>query len=251
MCGGPEYSHPAREEDNHGMDRRTFLIAAGATALPGCLVVGGASGPPASAPVHRVGDRWVYSARDGFRLPVIWDETHEITVVDAQGISVRVTQKGPTVDNARTEQWASPGIVNVGALFDNETRRFQPIPLTRFQFPLTQGSSWNQRIDNFNETAQQAGQFNRFVQVGGWVKVQVPAGEFDAILMRVIMRLDDETFWRTATECNYEIWWAPAAGATVREVKSAFYREKSDSREPTQIRSQNALLELASFRRGG
>ncbi|HQR12616.1 MAG TPA: hypothetical protein PLW68_14920 [Casimicrobiaceae bacterium] len=233
------------------MDRRTFLLAAGAASLPACVVVGGASGPPAPAPVHRVGDRWVYGARDGFRMPVVWDETHEITAVDAQGITVWVTQKGPTVDNARTEQWASPGIVNVGALFDNETRRFQPIPLTRYQFPLAQGDSWNQRIDNFNETTQQAGQFNRFVQVGGWVKVQVPAGEFDAILMRVIMRLDDETFWRTATECNYEIWWAPAAGATVREVKTAFYRDKSDSREPTQIRSQNALLELTSFRRGG
>jgi len=81
--------------------------------------------------------------------------------------------------------------------------------------------------------------------------VQVPAGEFDAILMRVIMRLDDETFWRTATECNHEIWWAPATGASVREVKSAFYRDKGVGREPTQIRSQNALLELTSFRRGG
>ena len=231
------------------MDRRTFLLAVGAAALPGCVVVGGASGPPVPAPVYRVGDRWVYSARDGFRLPVIWDETHEVTSVNAQGITAQITQKGPTVDNTRTELWLSPGIVSVGALFDNETRRFKT-PLTRFQFPLTQGASWNERIDNFNEATQQAGQFNRFVQVGGFVKVQVPAGEFDAILMRVIMRLDDETFWRTATECNYEIWWAPAVGASVREVKSAFYRDKSDSREPTQMRSQNALLELTSFRRG-
>ena len=98
---------------------------------------------------------------------MIWGETQDVSAVDAQGITVRITQKSPTVDNFRTEQWASPGIVTVGALVDNETRRFQPIPLTRFQFPLTQGSSWNQRIDNFNETTQQAGQFNRFVQVGG------------------------------------------------------------------------------------
>jgi len=68
--------------------------------------------------------------------------------------------------------------------------------------------------------------------------------------LRVIMRLDDETFWRHATECNYEIWWSPAAGASVREVKSAQYLEKGDSRDAVAIRSQNALLELASFRRG-
>ena len=117
------------------MDRRTFLLAAGAVALPGCTTFGGADGPPVPAPVYRVGDRWVYSARDGFRAPVTWDETHEITAIDTQGITVRVTQKGPTVDNTRTEQWLSPGIVAVGALFDNETRRFTP-SLTRYQLAI-------------------------------------------------------------------------------------------------------------------
>jgi hypothetical protein len=231
------------------MDRRTFLLAAGAAMLPGCVAVGGTAGPPAPAPVYRVGDRWVYNARDGFRAPVIWDETHEVTAVDAKGITVRVTQKGPSVDNTRTEQWLSPGIVSVGALFDNETRRFDP-PMTRYQFPLTGGDRWNQRLNNFNEATQQAGQVSRFVQVGGWDKVQTPAGEFDTVRLRVIMRLDDETFWRHATECNYEIWWSPAAGASVREVKSAQYLEKGDSRDAVAVRSQNALLELASFRRG-
>jgi hypothetical protein len=64
------------------------------------------------------------------------------------------------------------------------------------------------------------------------------------------MRLDDETFWRFATECNYEIWWSPAVGASVRESKIATYLDRSDTREPVRHRSQNALLELASFRRG-
>jgi hypothetical protein len=231
------------------MDRRTFMLAAGAALLPGCVAVGGTAGPPAPAPVYRVGDRWVYSARDGFRAPVTWDETHEITSIDAQGITVRITQQGPTVDNVRTEHWLAPGIVSVGALFDNETRRFMT-PLIRYQFPLTVGDRWNQRIDNFNETTQQAGQITRFVQVTGWSKVQVPAWEFDAVRLRVIMRLDDETFWRFATECDYEIWWSPAAGASVRESKIATYLERGGSFNAVQHRSQNALLELASFRHG-
>jgi hypothetical protein len=230
------------------MDRRTFLLAAGAAMLPGCVIVGGTDGPPAAAPVYRVGDRWVYSARDGFRAPVTWDETYEVIAVNAQGISVRITQKGPTVDNTRIEQWLSPGIVSVGALFDNETRQFKT-PLTRYQFPLTPRANWNQRIDNFNESTGQTGQISRFVQVGGWVTVQVPAGEFDAIQMRVIMRLDDETFWRYATECNYEIWWSPKAGASVRESKIATYLDKGDAMNAVQHRSQNALLELTSYQR--
>jgi hypothetical protein len=182
---------------------------------------------------------------------VIWEETHEVIAIDAQGIAVRITQKGPTVDNTRTEQWLSPGIVSVGALFDDETRRFDPVPLTRFQFPLTGGERLNQRLNNFNQTTQQAGQITRFVQVGGWAKTQVPAGEFDAILMRVIMRLDDETFWRYATECNYEIWWSPKVGGVVRESKIADYLERGDALNAVRHRSQNALLELTSFRPGG
>ena len=88
------------------------------------------------------------------------------------------------------------------------------------------------------------------MQVGGWDKVQTPAGEFDAVRLRVLMTLDDETFWRFATECNYEIWWAPAVGASVRETKLATYLERGGGPDAIRHRSQNALLELASFRRG-
>ena len=66
--------------------------------------------------------------------------------------------------------------------------------------------------------------------------------------MRVIMRLDDETFWRYATECNYEIWWSPKVGGVVRESKIAEYLERSDPMNAVRHRSQNALLELTSFR---
>ena len=80
-------------------------------------------------------------------------------------------------------------------------------------------------------------------------KIQVPAGEFDAIRMRVIMRLDDETFWRWATECNYEIWWSPAVGASVREVKYAQFIDKGGGVNAIPHRTQNALLQLTSFHR--
>ena len=64
------------------------------------------------------------------------------------------------------------------------------------------------------------------------------------------MRLDDETFWRYATECNYQIWWSPAVGASVREVKSAQYQDKGGPTNVAVHFSQNALLELASYRYG-
>ena len=230
------------------MDRRSFLLAASSALFSGCASIGGASGPPAPAPVYRVGDRWTYSGKDGYRLPVTWDETHEVIAVDAQGIAIRIAQKGPAVDNTRIERLSAPGIVTQGALFDTETRRFKT-PLTRYQFPLTPGSKWSQFIDNYDESTNQEGQINNYRSVGGWEKVNVRAGEFDAIILRDFSHLDDETVFRYATALNYEIWWSPAAGASIRENKIATYREKNQGQFAVEHQSQNTVLELTSFRR--
>jgi len=224
-----------------------LALAALATACAGIEAPGDTSGPVASAPTLAVGARWTYRGREGFRMPLVWEETHEVTGVGADGISVRVTLKGASLDVERHELWAAPGLVKVGALMDIETRRFAT-PLVRYRFPLAPGATWNQWVDDFNESSNRSGQINRYVRVGGWEKVSTPAGEFDAIRMRVLMRLDDEEFWRYPTTCNYLIWYAPAVGATVREEKDAEYREKGDAMDGQgNIRAQHTLLELVSY----
>jgi len=230
------------------MDRRSFLYATPGLAIAGCAGIG-ASGPPAPAPVWRVGDRWVYSASDGWRSPVTWDETHEVTGIGADGIVVRVTQLGPTVNNVRTERLVSPGVVTVGALFDNETRRFET-PLVRYEFPLTPGARWNQSLHDYNETARKNDPAQRTGIVGGWQQVTTPAGTFDAISMRIYMQVNFDDPFNYPTQCNYEIFWAPAVGAMVKESKYATYRERGGGPEAVEFRAQNATLALTSYRRG-
>jgi hypothetical protein len=180
----------------------------------------------------------------------VWTETHEVTAIGPDGIHVRVTYEGPQVHGSRDEILVAPGLVKQGALMDIETRRFAT-PLSRFRFPLAVDQRWNQWVANFNETTGREGQINRYVQVGGWERVPTPAGVFDAIRMRVLMRLDDEEFWRYPTTCNYVIWWAPAVGAPVREEKDAEYREKGDELDAGgAIRAQHTLLELITFTPG-
>ena len=98
----------------------SIRIAAGsamvavALLLAGCATSdqrGDSSGPVAEAPSPKVGARWTYRGREGFRSPVLWEETHEVTEAGAQGVSVRVTLKGPSVDVERRERWAAPGPV--------------------------------------------------------------------------------------------------------------------------------------------
>ena len=211
---------------------------------------GDVNGRVVTAPSYAVGARWTYRGSEGFRSPLVWEETHEVTAVGANGITVRVSLKGERVDGERIEVLAAPGIVRSGALMDIETRRFAT-PLERFRFPLATGETWNQWVENFNETTNKAGQINRYVRVGDWERVATPAGVFDAIRMRVMMRLDDEEFWRYPTTCNYVIWYAPSVGAPVREEKDAQYYERGDEFDGSgAIRAQHTLLELTSYSPG-
>jgi hypothetical protein len=211
----------------------------------------GSGGPLADAPTFRVGDRWVYRATDGFRVALQWSETHVVTSVAPGAITVRITEAGPDARGERTEVWSAPGLLASGSVFDEETRRFAT-PIKIYAFPLAPGERWNQWVDNLNAATNKTGQINRYVTVGGWEKVATPAGTFDAIKLRVLMRLDDEEFWRGPTQCNYLIFYSPAVGAMVRAEKNAEYWEKSDRRDGVgAIAAQHAVLELESYSRGG
>ena len=220
--------------------------------LAGCAgVESQGSGRAAEAPAYRVGDRWVYRAQDGwFRLITTWDETRTITAVNADGITERVTLRGPTLDVTRTESWSAPGRVRVGALYDYETRRFAT-PLDRYRFPLASGATWSQFVNNVDEANRTAGQINYFLRAQGWETVATPAGTFDALDLHIVIWLDDETFWRYPTQCNYTVWYAPAVRGVVRESKRASYQEKGgDFDSAARIPTQNTLIELVSFTPG-
>lgn len=226
-----------------------FSVTLGAT-LAGCAAVDSAgSGVPVDAPTYRVGDRWVYQGEDGFRVKTRWEETHEVVAVGAQGITVRITKQGPETDSVRTEQWAAPGLVRVGAVFADETRQFAT-PLKRYAFPLTVGESWTQWVDQFNEATQKEGQINHFVRVIGRTQVTTAAGTFDALELHVLMQLDDDEFWRWPTHCNYVVWYAPAVRGLVRESKTAQYLEKGGGEYMLPVRTQFGTLELVSFTAG-
>lgn len=228
-------------------------LAAAVAALVGCAgTVSEGSGPAADAPVYRVGDRWVYDVEDGFRQRTRWQETHEVTAIGADGITVRVTQKGDTVDTARTERWSAPGQVMVGTVCSNETRRFTTA-LQRLNFPLAAGRTWNQRVENVNEVTTKTGSINHWVRVRRWEQVSTPAGPVDALLMQVIVNLDDDEFWRFATECNNAVWYAPALRGIVRENRDAQYLEKGGGGPAgggSIIRTIHLSMELVSFTPG-
>ncbi len=234
--------------------RRHWLGGMAAFALTGCggfsQQTAGASGPPLPAPEFKVGDRWVYHCRDGFRLPVVWTETWVVAAIAPQNIEVRVTGEGQ-VNFQRVEHWLEPGVVASGAAYDpNETRVFTP-PMIRYQFPLTDNASWRQSLRNPDAQTGLVSNIQRSVSAGGFQPVTVPAGSFNALAMRTLMVVDDNNPFRFPTNCNYITWWAGEAGAMVRMFKEATYIERGDGPQPMAIRAQNTTIELVSFRYGG
>lgn len=224
-----------------------LALAGGAAAQWGLSSSGGA--PLAEAPAYRVGDRWTYHIRSRFRAVGDAEEMVEVTAIGADGIVASVTTRGGGVDATRTERWSAPGLVAQGMLMDVETRRFAQ-PLERFRFPLSAGQSWNQWVDQVNDTGRTSGKVNRYVAVRRAEPVTVRAGTFDAARMNVLMRLDDETPFRWATECNHTVWYAPAVRGVVREDRRAEYREKGNPRDGGMMISQSEIVELVAFRPG-
>jgi uncharacterized protein DUF3108 len=238
-----------RKSRRLGWGAALAILAAVLAACAG-VVSQTAPGPAVTAPSPKVGDRWVYRGQEGYRTKILWEETHEITAISADGITVRVTLRGSGVDIARIETWSAPGVVRVGAVYETETDRFDP-PLIRYKYPLAPGASWNQSLRDLDKERGPYGPIRRHVTVSGYETVSTPAGTFDAIRMRTIMQLDDETFWRYATQCDYVEWYAPAVGAMVKEQKRSYWSDKGGRDAPGGNPGQNSQIELVSFTRGG
>ena len=235
---------------------RTLLrIRAAAAATAAVLLVAACAslesnpGPPAPAPTYRVGDRWVYHVEDGYRQRFFWDETHEIISIEPSLITVRIDIKGDTLNGQRIEKLSAPGIVLQGAVYEAETRRFDPA-LIRFRFPMASGDRWDQRVRDLDQEPGPYGPIVRAVSVGGWEKITTPAGTFDAVLLNIVMTLDDETFWRFPTQCQYRAWYAPAVGNIVSETKRSSWIDKGGQDGFAYHPGQNATIQLTSFTHG-
>jgi len=226
----------------------TSCVAVASTAQAASLR--GAAGPAAQAPPQpHVGDRWVYRATDGYRNQVAWQETYEVTSVAPDAINVKVSVKGAGVDHTRTEIWSAPGVMTQGAIVEEETRRFDPAWI-RYKYPMATGDTWSQSIRNPDAQPGPYGPLQSKVTVGGYEKVTTPAGTFNAIKLRLFLRLDDETFWHFPTEVDSYIWYAPELGVLVRQEKRSHTVQKGYNAGSANFGTR-AVYQLVSFTRGG
>ncbi len=68
--------------------------------------------------------------------------------------------------------------------------------------------------------------------------------------LSVIMTLDDETFYRWATECTSVIWYAPSVGAAVQVQNRSQWRDKGEQGGGMYHPGVLSELKLTSYTRG-
>ena len=208
---------------NHVRRRVALVFGLAATvALAGCASFDSpGSGRAAEAPAYRVGDRWVYQ-RAG-RLPAADDvggNAHDQRrgrgrhrrAGHGEGADARPRARRAMV-GTRSREGRRPLRERNAALRDAarslpvSARRGRDVEPVRRQFR--------------RDARRRPGRSTTTSASRGWETVVTPAGTFDAIVMHVVMWLDDETFWRFPTQCNYTVWYAPAVRGVVREIKRA------------------------------
>ena len=118
------------------------------------------------------------------------------------------------------------------------------------RLPAGARTAWSLFANNVDAATGRPGQINYFVRVSGWDRTTVGGHHLRHAGLRLLIRLDDEEFWRTATECNHLFHYAPSIGGTVLEERDAQYLESGDMRSSIPIRTQHAQLTLTEFRRG-
>jgi len=225
---------------------RALLIAI----MSGCVTAAAAdrSHGALDAPALRTGDQWTYRVVDGYRQKRTWDETHEVTnaAPDAITIAVRVTSANGS--GSREESWSAPGVVRIGTIAGFETKHFDPA-LMRYRFPLTSGEKWSQRVRDSGKPPGPYGDISFKANVVGHEIVSTPAGSFDAVKIRYVYQLDDESLSNYPTQCEYVVWYAPSVGSAVKEQRRSWSMTKG--RSPVRTPAENATYELTAFKRAG
>lgn len=233
---------------------RLYRIAIGLVVLAtGCAAPLPQTPPPGippelAAPTVRVGDDWRYAVHDGYtRLPQGTVE-YRVSAVEGDRITVERRHEGrmSTEHYTRDLNWRQRPMTNL------PTFRYDP-PYVALPFPLAAGKTWRAYVNATNSATGATHRVRIDGKVLGWERVAVPAGAFDALVVRRIVYAGNEDTTRGEENITEIDWYAPALGGIVRHVSSSAYFDKMSSCDERScnawVRNDWNVAELIGHRR--
>jgi hypothetical protein len=231
--------------------RRSIVFAAGAaacSALASCAT--GSSGPPppnattAPLPVPRPGEYWEFAVRDAYIGEARGLYRYSVTRIDANQTVVEVARDGQRMD---TYVYA-PGWNAIEQPLTNLQRfRYEP-PFPSFEFPLYAGQRWSQVVRATDPASGRSYRVHVQASVGGWQRMRVPAGEFEALEVRRYVYAGNAEYFKLQEEIFQRDWYAPTLGYVVMSEGNSSHIDTSRSGggrgRPLRVRGDWLIAEL-------
>jgi hypothetical protein len=163
------------------------------------------------APVVKQGEFWEYAVRDAYTGAPRGLYRYTVKGAGADAIVVEVTRDGQPFDTYRY----TPGWQGLEHPLRN-LQRFRYTPAyPAYVFPLYPGQSWRVAINSTDAATGRTYRTHIHATVGGWRRIKVPAGEFDAIAVRRYVYAGNAEFFRLQEEIVETDWYAPAVSNAV------------------------------------
>ena len=203
-----------------------------------------ANSPSAAAPLAKAGAYWEYAVRDAYTGSPRGTYRYTVSRADADRIVVDVTRDGERVD---TEIYAPDWKGLEHPLRNLQRLRYAP-PYPSYVFPLHPGQSWRTVVSATDPVTGRSYRTHVHANVGGWRRIKVPAGEFDAIEVRRQVYAGNAEFFRLQEEIVEVEWFAPSVGHAVMAEGTSSHIDTSRSGggqgRPLRVRGDWLIAEL-------
>jgi hypothetical protein len=169
---------------------------------------------------------------------------YTVSRADDKGHLVEVSRDGQHVDS----HLYAPGWNGLEHPMTNLQRfRYDPA-YPALEFPLYPGKSWRRVVRSTDPATGRTYQTHVHASVGGWHRIRVPAGEFDALQVTRYVYAGNAESFRLQEEILEVDWYAPAVGyVVVREGRSTYIdtsRSGGGRGRPLRVRGDWLVAEL-------
>jgi len=150
---------------------------------------------------------------------------YSVRRTDANQTVVDVAREGERID---TYVYA-PGWNPIEQPLTNLQRfRYEP-PFPSFEFPLYAGQRWTQVVRATDPATGRSYRVHVQAVVGGWQRMRIPAGEFDALEVRRYVYAGNAEYFKLQEEIFQRDWYAPALGYVVMTEGNSSHIDTSRS----------------------
>jgi hypothetical protein len=205
--------------------------------------------PPAGvatvpAPAIKPGAFWEYAVRDGYSGLPRGLYRYTVSRVDPDRVVVDLTRDGQRVDtHLYTPEWN--GLEH--PLRNVQRFRYSPA-FPAYSFPLFPGQSWRRVVSSTSVETGRSYRTHVHASVGGWRRIRVPAGEFDALEIRRRIYAGNGEFFTLQEEIDEVDWYAPSIGQVVASEGNSSHIDTSRSGggrgRPLRVRGDWLVAEL-------